>query len=218
MTVTVVLGMHGSGTSAVAGCLREMGVDMGTTFVSPMQGRPLWEDVYFVKLNSRLLAAAGGNWANPPEVAMLERAAESLRAEMELLITRRQADNPNTVWGWKDPRNSVTAFVWHPLLTEPRYVVVTRDYADIAHSILARGPSAKKKEEWIGGAIVHYERIERFLLDTNALSVKVAYEDLTHRAKADQVLETLVRFLDLPGGSQAVDTGLAVITFRETRR
>jgi len=60
----VVLGMHRSGTSAVAGCLERLGICMGRRLAPGDEWNPggYFEDRDLVELNDRLLSAQGIRW------------------------------------------------------------------------------------------------------------------------------------------------------------
>ena len=65
----VILGMHKSGTSMVAGVLEKLGVNMGKELLGPHWSNPLghFENVKFVNLDERILKEAKGSWNNPPK-------------------------------------------------------------------------------------------------------------------------------------------------------
>lgn len=60
----VVLGMHRSGTSAVARALLTLGVNLGRNLMggSPDNPKGYWENRVFVKINERLLSSLGLRW------------------------------------------------------------------------------------------------------------------------------------------------------------
>jgi len=64
----VILGMHRSGTSAIAGSLEDCGVYLGdVNSCSPdnLKGNRELREV--ITLNEDLLKSAGGSWFSPPE-------------------------------------------------------------------------------------------------------------------------------------------------------
>lgn len=72
----------------------------------------LYENKDFVKLNNKILAKAGGGWNDiPDEVDVLE-AGEDMRKEIVELVKMYESQ----FWGFKDPRTSLTAPVYLPLL------------------------------------------------------------------------------------------------------
>ena len=212
--VVVVTGMHASGTSLVAHCLREMGVYMGEQFMGPVKGMPTWEDKLFFRLNAVLLAHAGGNWSRPPAMERISEVCQQTKTAVLMTVSVRLREHSCQLWGWKDPRNCLTVHVWHPLLTEPRYICTRRDHDAIARSILARGRSKMSHAEWVDLAREYDRRVQTFLKSVSAPRFQIQFEDLIHKAKADQVLEGLARFLDIRDEAQAVEKALRVIKFR----
>ena len=69
----LVLGMHRSGTSALARGLQTLGVYLGNDFISPKPDNPTgyWEDRNIFEINERLLAVFGLKWE---EVALIDDA------------------------------------------------------------------------------------------------------------------------------------------------
>ena len=63
-TAYVVLGMHRSGTSSVAGTLALLGAAAPRTLMRPAEDNPkgFWESEVVTAFNDRLLAAAGSSW------------------------------------------------------------------------------------------------------------------------------------------------------------
>ncbi len=66
----IVLGMHKSGTSLVAGALKKAGVNMGDNLLGRHWSNPLghFEDMDFFRLNRKILREVGGGWDNPPSL------------------------------------------------------------------------------------------------------------------------------------------------------
>lgn len=62
----VVLGMHRSGTSSVAGTLALLGAAAPRTLMRPAEDNPkgFWESEVVTAFNDRLLAAAGSSWSD----------------------------------------------------------------------------------------------------------------------------------------------------------
>src|SRR5580700_7972119 len=63
-TALVVLGMHRSGTSALAGMLHHLGVALGNRLMPATSDNPrgYWEHAEIVAANERLLASLGWGW------------------------------------------------------------------------------------------------------------------------------------------------------------
>jgi hypothetical protein len=176
----LVLGMHRSGTSAVAGLLVRLGAAAPKTLMgaSESNARGHWESEAFCALNDRLLAAAGTTWSDPRRIdpAFFGPAARRFGAEMRKLLAQEFGRAPLVCI--KDPRICRLLPFWLPQLAAcdvaPRIVFVLRHPLEVALSLKARN----------GFAIEHSLRLwlrhnldaER---DTRALPrVFVAYEEL----------------------------------------
>ena len=97
-----------------------------------------WEHLGFVALNDELLEALGGAWDLPPKAD--EKFADasrmdSLRMKGKLLI---EGFGSADVWGWKDPRNSLTLAFWQDLLPRMKTVVMVRNPLEVAYSMRKR--------------------------------------------------------------------------------
>ncbi len=141
----LVIGMHRSGTSALARGLQMLGVYLGNNFLSPRPDNPTgyWEDRYICELNERLLAALGLKWE---DVALIDDArwsgpeVEALRAEAVEYLRSEFATHP--LWGFKDPRTIRLLPFWHSVLhrleVDECYLVVIRNPRSVALSLLQR--------------------------------------------------------------------------------
>lgn len=142
--VVVVFGMHRSGTSAVAGMLHALGVDMGHVFLEPDSGNPrgYWEDMDMLALNVALLRVAGGNWVDPPLGRHIEMAYQHLAGQMGRLMLAKVKHANGQPWGWKDPRNCLTLHAWHGTMArlglDPVFIEVVRDPGRIVWSLIKR--------------------------------------------------------------------------------
>lgn len=130
-----VAGMPRSGTSLITQMLHRCGVDLGPAeqlmpaSVNNTDG--YWENVRFVSINERLLAANGGTWFAPPStIHTTEEIDDAARA----LIAQFDGREP---WGWKDPRNALTVAFWKTLLPSVKVLVCVRHPAETASSLVA---------------------------------------------------------------------------------
>jgi len=138
----VVLGMHRSGTSSVAGTLALLGAAAPRTLMRPAQDNPkgFWESEVVTAFNDRLLAAAGSSWndwrrldgAALSDPAWTEEAARVLQAEFgdaEAIVL-------------KDPRICRFFPFWRRVLEDAGYapliVAPVRDPREVAASLNAR--------------------------------------------------------------------------------
>jgi GT2 family glycosyltransferase/glycosyltransferase involved in cell wall biosynthesis len=134
-------GAHRSGTSMVTRLLHCCGLDLGSeTELMPAQAdnpEGFWEHLGFVALNDELLSELGGAWDLPPkaEEDVTSSRLDPLRLKARLLIEKFELA---TVWGWKDPRNSLTLPFWTQVLPGLKTVIVVRNPLEVAHSMHER--------------------------------------------------------------------------------
>lgn len=140
----VVLGMHRSGTSALARVLNLCGAFLPTRIIPPKLGanpKGFWEPEAVVDLNVRLMRQLRGEWDRVD--AMLpwdaEVAAEFERDARALLASEYGDAQPILI---KDPRIGVLVPLWNDALLgagyRPVYVVTVRNPVEVAQSLLAR--------------------------------------------------------------------------------
>jgi hypothetical protein len=143
-TAVCVIGPGRAGTSVTMRVLNLLGVEVGHEegLVEAGPGAPkgFWERRDMIRLNDRLLRSRGGSWRGPPRLPLGWETAEDLTDE------RRQASallestfSGRDLWGWKDPRVSLTTAFWLRLVPQLRFVICLRSPVDVADSI---SPSA----------------------------------------------------------------------------
>jgi GT2 family glycosyltransferase/glycosyltransferase involved in cell wall biosynthesis len=96
-----------------------------------------WEHLGFVALNDELLSQLGGAWDLPPKSheSFAHTRLEPLCMKARLLIERF---NSAGLWGWKDPRNSLTLPFWQDLLPGMKTLIMVRNPLEVAHSMKER--------------------------------------------------------------------------------
>ncbi|HVT31735.1 MAG TPA: glycosyltransferase [Rhodanobacteraceae bacterium] len=133
----VVLGMHRSGTSSVAGLLARLGVWPGeesALLIGPDNPRGHYELAELHSACVRRLAAAGGDWKRPPEAAPPD-AIDAFRRDVAAILDTLEPRRP---WFIKEPRLCLLARELLPLLTRPVFVHVVRDPLEVADSLASR--------------------------------------------------------------------------------
>ena len=144
----IILGMHRSGTSLVARILQENGCFMGVDQISN-----LVESRAFVSINDWLLHQCNATWVSPENWLHLPAKIQSFFgqfAEWHLAQRWKHYSHPSLeeylpspyksklIWGWKDPRNSLTYKQWHSVFPDARFIHVYRNPIDAAHSLYRR--------------------------------------------------------------------------------
>ncbi len=219
--VVVVLGMHRSGTSAVAGCLQRMGVDFGPRMMPATADNPrgYYEHIDLVNLHDRLLLALGRSWDDtfpfPADWWLNEPATGRYREEAVRILRR---DFPgDAAWGLKDPRLCRLLPWWMPLWqatnSVPYFVIVRRSPREVAASLNKREgfSAAKSYLLWLQ----HLLEAER-----NTRGQRRVFVDFTSfladwRGALEPIAHVLRQMLPSPGrgtemtADEFVDPGLA---------
>ena len=143
--IVVVLGMHRSGTSALARGLKVLGVDLGDNFLPPRPDneKGFWEDVDINTLNIDFLRAIGHDWHTLVPIMPCE-IPESILDKFKLRaveILRHKLSNTNC-FGFKDPRLPRLLFFWNEVLehldVNINYIIVNRNPLSVAQSLAKR--------------------------------------------------------------------------------
>lgn len=138
----IVLGMHRSATSLIAkGLSREINMGGLNMLKVPLFDNPKghWEDRRFIALNDRILNSAGGSWDNPPDESEIVRAGYAYKDDIRGLIQACEHDSRKKgLWGWKDPRTTLTIRLYAPYLQNPHYVCCFRDPYEVSQSLQRR--------------------------------------------------------------------------------
>ena len=154
--VVAIMGMMRSGTSLVARMLNLCGLylDSPRHMIPPTDSNPTghWELKEFMELNNQLLEKFGGSWDHPPRLIHGWEADKSLAGFYEKAgkIIRKRF-RTQTLWGWKDPRASLTFPFWKNVLFKMKSVICLRHPLDVARSLEARNgiPVAHGLHLWL---------------------------------------------------------------------
>lgn len=150
----VVIGMHRSGTSAVSGCLSELGVFMGDSLYGPQKGvneKGFFENSALVEFNEMLLDELTWSWDYPLSQSFSDKKLsleETLVKKGEKLI-RKEYGGRKTIWGMKDPRTSLLLPYWQQVFTgmeiTPCYLIMLRQPHEVAGSLKKRDQFSEDK-------------------------------------------------------------------------
>jgi len=149
--VVCILGMHRSGTSAVARIVNLLGVDLGSPEVLAFEpahdnAKGHWENTEIASINEAIFRNYHGSWHEPPTFPTaweLSPELAGLRADAERLIKDQFAHS--SLWGWKDPRTCLTLPFWRQLLSEVHYILCLRNPVDVASSLEHRDQFLSEK-------------------------------------------------------------------------
>jgi GT2 family glycosyltransferase len=149
----IILGMHRSGTSALAGTLRLMGVELGSRLMPGHvddNPRGFFEHLGVVDVHDRLLASAGYTWDDPrnlPPPRLTGEEAQPFRRELAEILRTTFSGAP--LWAVKDPRLCRLLPAWFGLLSDigstPGFVVIHRRAEEVAASLARRNGFSLEK-------------------------------------------------------------------------
>lgn len=177
-----ILGMHRSGTSAVARVLNLLGVYLGKqeNIMPPGPDNPegFWENTKIVEIHDRLFQTLGYSWDTTlplphewwkfPEVKPFKEELKQLIIEEFSYCKLR---------GWKDPRTCILLPLWIELLKELKvdlsFVIVTRNPLEVADSLTRRNGFTADK----GWAIWFLYMINALYWSQGYKRTLISYED-----------------------------------------
>jgi hypothetical protein len=112
------------------------------------------EATFFVKINAWMIHNAGATWDNPENfnnineefsrhmIRVIDRHLSGPR-RYEFLGWRRlckykSIKDLNVMWGWKDPRTTITLPVWQKIFPDAKIIHIFRNPIDVAQSLKRR--------------------------------------------------------------------------------
>lgn len=138
--VVLILGMHRSGTSCLAGSLQEAGLYLGeVNTAAPHNAKGNRESRAIMALHDELLQVNGGAWDAPPEQVVW---SAEYRARRDTIIATYPTGQ---IWGFKDPRALLTLEGWLEVLPSIHFVGAFRHPLAVAASLQARNGVAVEK-------------------------------------------------------------------------
>ncbi|HLK58336.1 MAG TPA: sulfotransferase [Chthonomonadaceae bacterium] len=157
----IIIGMHRSGTSLVAGMLTALGIFVDPAAPPPKPGETptppskqqrrdgYGEATFFRLLNDMVLARSGASWDHVEPFLHNRGSSWMTRTNLFLMKRHMQRRFPSDFlgpmpawasgnWGWKDPRNSMTLPYWLRLFPQARILHVRREPENVAASLMRR--------------------------------------------------------------------------------
>ena len=198
--IAIVVGMHRSGTSALAGVLHHQGIVMGEprTFrpqPSAQNPKGFYENIRFRRLSDRMLRESAYDVTSWDPLIPRVRAARFTRFRARRLLSTYSRAYP--AWGWKDPRLCLTLGVWLEeidrvnLSDQVKLVYIFRQPETVAHSIVRRGNTDYEHALRLWTV---YNRLALDAIDSHPVDrLFVTYNELCH--EAPRTSATLSAFL-----------------------
>lgn len=143
----MILGMHRSGTSTLAGIMHMNNISMGTYqnfWPRPLNQNPkgFYENFDFRKINDQLLYNSGYDVKSYiTDIPDVNYDIE-LSKKIEILVKKSNSAYVN--WGWKDPRTCLTALQWLEVIEslnlrdKLKIVFMVRKASSVARSLKKR--------------------------------------------------------------------------------
>ena len=208
-TVVCIAGAHRSGTSMLTRLLHTCGLYLGpeNDLMPPQADNPegFWEHLGLVALNDELLNELGGAWDLPPKADedFTHARLDPLRLKARLLIEKFDSAD---VWGWKDPRNSLTLPFWQSLLSGLKTLIIVRNPLEVAYSMRQRNGTS------YSFGLRLWEIYNRRLIETTRAKERLVthYDFFFQNAKTE--LRRIAQFICLHDAE--VESAAALVTTR----
>jgi hypothetical protein len=213
----IVLGMHRSGTSMIGGVLSHLGVNLGEDLPGKQISNPLghFEDGDFLALNQTILENAGGYWDQPPEKKNIELLHDKFKEPIQALVSDRKWASGEEIWGWKDPRTSLTIELFIPYLDNPHFIICRRDPSEIITSLWQRNRMTEDEARQL--VDTYYQRIDDFFRKHSAYPVlELEYNELIESPESGVI--AICDFLEIHPSQEEMDRAISFILPRRNIR
>lgn len=217
--IIVILGMHRSGTSALARAVQAMGAELGDTLMPPVDSnnpKGFFEDLEINRLCDRVLDRFGLRWDSISRIPAVDLASakvdDLIESAIRLLTRKVSGASP---FCFKNPRAAVLLPFWKAVFERmsvaPEFLISVRNPFDVASSLMAR--DNMNRGAGIALWLRHYEMVLRHTSDSNRLFV--SYDRLVEQP--ERQIERISSFLQLEGPSEAIDEFVSDFLDRELR-
>lgn len=187
-TPILILGMHRSGTSCLAGCLQAAGLFLGEVKTQSTHNKKgNRENIAVMHLNDEVLASNGGSWRHPPANVVWTGSQLAEGEQVARTIAREGS------WGFKDPRALLTLDGWLGILGKVELAASFRHPLAVAQSLNRRDPTLSIEE----GLQLWQAYNERLVSAAARLPIRLIDYDRSGEAYLDSVVR-IARDLALP--------------------
>ncbi len=166
--ILLILGMHRSGTSVLAGTCRLLGAELGDSMMAAAGDNVMgfWEHAEIVRIHDTMLERLGFAWDDVRALPEKWWTYEVIQPERQALLKVLKRDFSGTELACvKDPRLCRLLPLWQDLLRElgwqPCYLIATREPGEIIASLKTRNGFSAEKSALL---------TLRYLLDAEAAS------------------------------------------------
>lgn len=175
----LVVGMHRSGTSSLAGGLAECGLLFGDNLLEPLKDNPkgFFEDKDILAFNDRLLHSLGGSWHQPYKVDFDHLLSRKTIDELKRILS--ETFYSYHVFGLKEPRISLLLPLYDVAFSElgwrVNYLIIHRNNYEIAQSMNKRGNMHVHVGLYL--ARIYKQKVNKFFRNQNRSCLTIQYSD-----------------------------------------
>jgi len=160
----IILGMHRSGTSCLAGTLEQAGVCLGiVSYYNKYNKKGNKENTRIMNLNNKILEYNGASWDNPPKKTMWTKKHET---EGQAIIYDLERNCNTLYWGFKDPRTLLLLSFWNKLIPDAKYIGTYRNPISVAKSLNTRKNSNININKGLSLWLAYNKRLIEFSQET----------------------------------------------------
>lgn len=140
----IILGMHRSGTSAMAGALTKCGLYLGNNLMPGNYFNPkgFFEDLNIVSIHEKILKRLNLSWDHVGDIEPKDRKRISTDYKERLISYLRKEFTNHPLFGFKDPRTSRVLFLWKEALKDisykPYFLIMVREPGEVCRSLDTR--------------------------------------------------------------------------------
>ena len=207
----LICGMHRSGTSLIAQMLFACGLYLGeesTLMKAHTEENPTgyWEYNEIVNFSEELITRLQGSWSNPnpfknPAWLLDINLKEEQQLAVEIL---RPLIKSGRIWGWKDPRLTITLPFWKTIFPKFKLIICLRNPLEVAFSLSKR---LNGHVDYDPGLKLWQDYHEILLRDWAGLdSIVVHYKTMLLEPK--KVLNRICKFINLSPSNKNFESAI----------
>ncbi len=196
--VFCTIGMHRSGTSLTQKILNIIGVPIGPEdkLHKPQKDNPkgFWEQSEIVSINDKILNLFDGSWDNPPKFPDNWTKLEIInQLKLDAYNVIENNFKSYKMWGFKDPRTSLTLPFWQEIIPNMKYIICVRNPLDVSLSLKKRNNFSIEK----GLALWNHYTISAILNTANHQTIFMPYENIM--SEPETQIDRLLKSFDILG-------------------
>jgi len=182
----IILGMHRSGTSCLAGSLQQAGLVLGDVHTAnPHNRKGNREHPELMALHEELLQASGGSWHQPPAQVHWTPEFSARRAAFCKRFSGVE------LWGFKDPRALLALDGWLQACPGARMVGSIRHPLAVADSLYRRDPHLCAREDYLALWAAYNRRLLAYWQRYRFPIVDFDLDDAAYQASLERTLTRL---------------------------